>query len=122
MTLVKDKMIKKNKGFTPLLTTIKLKSVTGFTLLELQVASFVSFITLLAILSLYIFSWRSFNTGDTLLDVYSNSRAVIGWMTKDIRCARQVVLNVEIAGSPGTYYTTTDNSIVLDSSLEIKSR
>ena len=76
-------------------------------------ASFVSFITLLAILSLYLFSWRSFTTGDTILDVYSNSRNAIGWITKDIRCAKQVVLNVEIAGNPGHYYNTTDNSIVL---------
>lgn len=90
------------------------KKNRGFTLIELQVASLISFITLLAILSLYLFSWRSFNIGDTLLDVYANSRNAIGWMTKDIRCAKQVVSSVAIAGSsPVRYYTTTDNSIVL---------
>ncbi len=99
MIIVKDKMRIKNKGFT---------------LLELQVASFISFITLLAILSLYLFSWRSFTTGNTLLDVYSNSRNAIGWITKDIRCAKQIVKSVQITGSsPAQYYTTTDNSIVL---------
>lgn len=82
----------------------------GFTLVELQVALFVSFITLLAIISMYLFSWRSFDTGSTLLDVYANSRNAIGWMMKDIRCAKQVVSNVTISG---TSYSTTDNSIVL---------
>ena len=85
----------------------------GFTLLELQVASLVSFITLLAIISIYIFSWRSFTTGDTLLDVYSNSRNAIGWITKDIRCAKQIVSSVATTADPLQFYTTTDNSIVL---------
>lgn len=88
----------------------RLSGNRGFTLVELQVALFVSLITLLAIISMYLFSWRSFDTGSTLLDVYANSRNAIGWMMKDIRCAKQVVANVTISG---TSYSTTDNSIVL---------
>ncbi len=78
----------------------------GFTLLELQVASAIALITLSAVLALYLFSWRSFTIGNPLLDVYSNSRNASGWLTRDIRCAAQVV------SSHGSY-TTTDNSIVL---------
>jgi len=91
MTGSEDMMNKKNKGFT---------------LIELQVASFVSMVVLLAILTLYVFALRSFTTGDALLDVYANSRNAIGWMMKDIRCAKQVI------ASHGAY-TTTDSSIVL---------
>ena len=89
------------------------KDNKGFTIIELQVAALISIVTLLAILSLYLFSWRSFTTGNTLLDVYANSRNAIGWITKDIRCAKQIVKSVEITGQASQYYTTTDNSIVL---------
>lgn len=69
-------------------------------------ASAIIIIALSAVLSLYLFSWRSFSVGNTLLDVYSNSRNASGWLTRDIRCAAQVV------SSHGSY-TTTDNTIVL---------
>lgn len=82
------------------------KRSNGFTLIELQMASFISLIVLAAILSLYIFSWRSFTMGDAILDVYANSRNAAGWLTRDIRCAAQIV------PSHGSY-TTTDSSIVL---------
>jgi len=82
------------------------KQNKGFTIAEVLVASLIALITALAILSLYIFSWRSFATGNVLLDVYLNSRNASGYLTQDIRCAAQVV---QSHGS----YTTTDNSIVL---------
>lgn len=82
------------------------KQNKAFTLVEVQVALFVAFITLLAALCLYIFSWRNFTTGSALLDVYANSRNASEWLTRDIRCAAQVVPSY---GS----YATTDNSIVL---------
>lgn len=75
-------------------------------MVELQIASAIALITLSAVLALYLFSWRSFAIGNTLLDVYSNSRNASGWLTRDIRCAAQVV------SSYGSY-TTGDNSIVL---------
>ena len=89
------------------------KKNRGFTLVELQVASFISLVILLAILSLYLFSLHSFTAGNTILDVYANSRNAIGWMMKDIRCAKQVVSSVPITGDPSHSYYTTDNSIVL---------
>lgn len=89
------------------------KRSKGFTLIELQVAALISLVTLLVIISLYLFSWRSFAIGNTLLDVYANSRNAIAWMMKDIRCAKQVASSVAITGSPGQYYSTTDSSIVL---------
>lgn len=78
----------------------------GYSLIELQVASIIGFITLLAILALYIFSWRSFSIGNTILDVYLNSRNAVGLIATDIRCASQVI------SSYGPY-TTTDHRIVL---------
>jgi hypothetical protein len=80
----------------------------GFTLIELQVATFISFITLLATLSLYIFYWRTFSIGNTILDVYSNSRVAIGYLAKDIRLAAQVM-----AATPDNAYQTTDHCVVL---------
>jgi len=82
----------------------------GFTLVELQVASTIVLITLLAVLALYLFSWRSFTIGNTVLDVYSNSRNASGWLTRDIRCAAQVESSYT---SGGTTYTTSDHVIVL---------
>ena len=76
----------------------------GFTLVELQVASSISLLVLLAILSLYIFSWRNFNIGNTLLDVYLNSRNASGWLTRDVRCARQVLSEITL-DSGITYHT-----------------
>jgi len=83
----------------------------AFTLIELQITSIIALIVLIAAFSLYISSWRSFNIGDTLLDVYANSRNAYGWLTKDIRCATQVVAQYPETGSP--VYQTSDNAIVL---------
>lgn len=82
------------------------KRKKAFTLVELQVASVIALFTLSAVLALYLFSWRSFAIGSTLLDVYSNSRIASGYLTRDIRCTAQVV------SSYGSY-VTSDNSIVL---------
>ena len=82
----------------------------GFTLFELQVASAIVLITLSAVLALYLFSWRSFTIGNTLLDVYSNSRNASGWLTRDIRCAAQVESSY-VSGD--TTYTTSEHVIVL---------
>lgn len=82
----------------------------GFTLIELQVASLITLITVIAVISLYIFSWRSFTIGNTLLDVYSNSRNASGWLMRDVRCAAQIEPSCT---SDGTTYTTSDNVIVL---------
>lgn len=78
----------------------------GFTLIELQIAATIALITLSAVLALYLFSWRSFAIDNTLLDVYSNSRNAFGWLTRDVRCAVQIVSGYDS-------YITTDNSIVL---------
>jgi hypothetical protein len=82
------------------------KRDNGFTLVELQIASFIALITLTALFSLYIFVWRNFNIGNTFLDVYANSRNASSLLMRDIRSATQV------ASSYGSY-TTTDHSIVL---------
>lgn len=76
----------------------------GFTLVELQVASAITLIVLLSIFALYIFSWRNFNTGNTLLDVYLNSRNASAWLARDIRCGRQVLKQITL-NSGTTYYT-----------------
>jgi len=77
----------------------------AFTLVELQMASVIALITLLAIMSLYTFSWKNFTIGNNILDVYSNSRNAAGWLTRDIRSAAQII-------SSYSSYTTTDNRIV----------
>lgn len=81
----------------------------GFTLVELQVASAIVFIVLSSTVALYIFSWRNFNTGNALLDVYLNSRNASGWLTRDIRCARLVLQQVTL-NSGVTYYTDINSS------------
>jgi hypothetical protein len=81
----------------------------GLTLVELNVASSIAIIVLLAIGTFYIFSWRNFNTGNTLLDVYLNSRNASRLLTRDIRCARQV-LQQQLLDSGTTYYTDINTS------------
>ncbi len=78
----------------------------GFTLTELQFSLAITLITLIAAISLYVFYWRTFVIGNTILDVYSNSRMAIGWISQDIRWAGQVVQSNGI-------YSTSDNEIVL---------
>jgi prepilin-type N-terminal cleavage/methylation domain-containing protein len=85
------------------------KNRRGFTLMELQVASLVMGLILVAAISIYIFSWRSFTTGNTVLDIYSNSRIAMGWMSKDIRWASQILPQSTIIGG----YTTSSNCAVL---------
>jgi len=84
----------------------KMKTKKGFTLVEIQVAALVTFIVFMAALSLYIAYYKIFVTGNTILDVYANSRIAVALIAKDIRWAAQVEAN---SGS----YTTTDSSIVL---------
>lgn len=78
----------------------------GFTLVELQVSLFIALITLLAAMSLYIFYWRTFVIGNTVLDIYANSRVAMEMISRDVRMAAQVV-------SSHTPYTTTSNCAVL---------
>jgi hypothetical protein len=47
--------------------------------------------------------------GNALMDVYANSRNASSWLTRDIRCAAQVVSSY----TSGTTYTTSDHVIVL---------
>jgi len=83
----------------------------GFTLIELQLSIFIACITIVAALSLYIFYWRTFVIGNTVLDVYSSSRIAMGWVARDIRSADQVAASYT---SGGTTYTTGDHVIVLE--------
>lgn len=83
-----------------------MKKIRGFTIVELQVASAIAAFMLIAVISLYIFYWKFFGIGNTVLDVYSNSRVAMGWLAKDIRCAAQVV------PSHGSY-VTSDSCVVL---------
>jgi Tfp pilus assembly protein PilW len=77
--------------------------------MELQVASAIAAIMLVAAVSFYIMSWRSFTMGNTVLDIYSNSRIAMGWMAKDIRWASQILPQSTIV----TGYTTSSNCAVL---------
>ena len=82
----------------------------GFTLVDLQFAVVIGALTLVAALSLYTFYWRTFVIGNTVLDVYSNSRIALEMISRDIRWATQVE---ESYTSGGTTYTTGDNVLVL---------
>jgi Tfp pilus assembly protein PilW len=81
----------------------------AFTLMELQIAAVIASLILIASISLYIFYWRGFATGNTVLDIYSNSRIAMGWMTQDIRWAAQMLPQSTIVGG----YTTSSNCAVL---------
>lgn len=81
----------------------------AFTLMELQIASVIASLILIAAISLYILYWRGFATGNTVLDVYSNSRIAMGWLAKDIRWSAQILPQSTIT----TGYTTGDNCAVL---------
>jgi hypothetical protein len=81
----------------------------GFTIAEILIASFIAILILTAALSLYIFYWRGFVTGNTVLDTYSNSRIAMGWMAKDIRSGAQILPQSTIVNG----YATSNSCIVL---------
>ncbi|MDP3790516.1 MAG: hypothetical protein Q8R38_00515 [Candidatus Omnitrophota bacterium] len=81
----------------------------GFTIAEMQIALFVATIILIAAISLYIFYWRGFVTGNTVLDIYSNSRMAMGWIAKDVRSAAEILPQSTIVSGR----TTSDSCIVL---------
>jgi Tfp pilus assembly protein PilW len=82
---------------------------SGFTIVEMQIAMALATLMLVATISLYIFFWRSFATGNAALDVYSNSRIAMSWLSKDGRCATQIIPDSTI--TPG--YTTSSSCVVL---------
>lgn len=81
----------------------------GFTIVEMMIAVFITSIILVAAISLYIYYWRSFATGNTALDIYSNSRIAMGWLAKDLRSGANILGQSTITSG----YTTSDNCIVL---------
>jgi len=82
----------------------------GLTLIDLDFALVVGTITLVAAISLYILYWRTFVIGNTMLDVYSNSRVALELISRDTRWATQVATSYT---SGGTTYTTGDSVLVL---------
>lgn len=83
----------------------------ALTLVEMQIAAVVVALIIIAAMSSYVFYWQSFATGNIFLDVYSNSRIAMGWMSKDIRWAAQVLPTSTLSS---TVYNTSDNCIVLN--------
>ncbi len=83
----------------------------GFTLVELNIASFIALLVFVAVFSLYISVWRSLAKGNTYLDTYAGSRNASGWLIRDIRCAAQVVEQYPETGTAA--YQTGDHVIVL---------
>ncbi len=83
----------------------------GFTLVELNIASFIALLVFVAVFSLYISVWRSLAKGNTYLDTYAGSRNASGWLIRDIRCAAQVVKQYPETGT--AIYQTDDHVIVL---------
>lgn len=83
----------------------------GFTLVELNIASFITLLLFVALFSLYISAWRNLTMGNTYLDTYAGSRNASGWLIRDVRCAAQVVKQYPETGSP--IYQTDDHVIVL---------
>jgi len=84
----------------------------GFSLAEVQVALFITFIMFVAAFSLYIFYNKTFSIGNALLDVYANSRIAVALMSRDIRWAAQVDPSYTDSETNVTY-TTGDQVIVL---------
>jgi Tfp pilus assembly protein PilW len=82
------------------------KKIQGFTIAELQVSLFISMLTLVASILLYIAYWHIFAMSNTYLDLFSNSRIAMEWIARDIRWASQVETSSGI-------YTTSDHCIVL---------
>ena len=81
----------------------------GFTLIDLMFAVVIGGITLLASVSLYIFYWRTFVIGNTVMDVYSNSRVALELISRDVRWSTQVATSY----TSGATYTTGDSVLVL---------
>ena len=86
------------------------KNKRGLSLVDFQFAAVIGLVTLTAALSLYIFYWRVFTTGNTMLDVYQNSRVALEMISRDVRWARQVWPSYT---SGSTTYTTGDSVLVL---------
>lgn len=91
------------------ITMKKFKNNSGLSLIDLQFAVVIGFITLIAALSLYIFYWHAFVSGNSMLDVYSNSRVALELISRDTRSASQVATSY----TSGVTYTTGDNVLVL---------
>jgi len=83
----------------------------GFTLVELNIASFIVLLVSVAVFSLYISVWRNLARGNAYLDSYAGSRNASGWMMRDIRSAAQVVEQYPSTGT--ATYETGDHVIVL---------
>lgn len=83
----------------------------GFTLVEFNIASFITLLVVIAVVSLYVSVWRNLAIGNTYLDSYAGSRNASGWMIRDIRCAAQVVEQYPETGT--ATYETGDHVIVL---------
>jgi len=83
----------------------------GFTLVELNIASFIAMLVFAAVISLYTSVWQSLGRGNTYLDSYAGSRNASGWLIRDIRCAAQVVEQYPLTGT--ATYKTGDHVIVL---------
>jgi len=89
----------------------KQKSIRGFTLVEIMIATGVSLIIVGIIVEVLMTSQRSFSTGVGLMRVHSNARLAMDQLTRDVKWARQIATSVTIGG---TTYTTGDNELVLE--------
>lgn len=83
---------------------------SGFTLAELQIAALISAILLIAVISLYVYCQASFYQGDKILDVYSNSRIAMSWMSRDIKAGAQIIAVSAIGAGD---YATSNTCLVL---------
>lgn len=86
----------------------------GFTLVEILVASTISFIVLAAIISLYIGGWKSFHIGSSYAEIQGNVRFGMEKITRNIKGATWVYSNSRLDG--GTYPISphsTDDTLIL---------
>jgi len=84
----------------------------GFSIAEVMVALFITFVMFAAAYSLYLFYDKTFTIGNAILDVYANSRIAVALMSRDIRWAAQVDSSCTDSQTNITY-TTGDQIIVL---------
>lgn len=83
----------------------------GYLIFELNIAVFIAAIVFAVVLSIYISVWQMVANGNEYLSSYAGSRSAAGWMSRDIRCAAQVIKQYPETGTAS--YSTGDSVIVL---------
>lgn len=83
-------------------------SLTGFSLIEVLIASAIGVVIMTVVVAAYVGGQRNFLTGVAFLDVHSDVRVAMDWIVRDIKWSNEII------PSYGAYTSTSGgNELVL---------